>query len=241
MDILFKALAILTPMFMIWSFYYRYKHQDDAPPKPSWLEKQPFVQYFFLVFVERIRLRSASAFFFLPMFMGIFLGTLTLISCISNLVVPPIPLEQMSTKQGIIESITIHKKMMSSLLLRLPDGTKEEFAYYPVRPVGHYLDQNVTVYYARGWSSGFTIDNCINQIEQSGTHLILHAYDYERKLAFAKGKWTFTKYCFYTAAFSMLIIWLLNRKELPIHRLNRIKLNRKLEQQKAKEDKWFNI
>lgn len=232
MELFWIILPFLIPLIIVAGMYRDYKNQDVIKvEKPSWLEKQSFYQYIKLVFYTRPQhYRPSSLIWYYPMVICLFFGVGSFGIHISEAIYPPSPLEKMQTQQGIIESITLRKKMADLLILRRYDGVREEYAYRTTHDrIPLCVDKNVTVYYSKGFSSLFSIDNQIYQIVTNDTHTILDLfpYDYERALKFKKGAWTFTRYLFYIAAFSAFMLWRANYKELPIHRLNRMKLNKK--------------
>lgn len=233
MELFWKILPFLIPLIIVAGMYRDYKNQDAVKIEkpPSWLQRQEWYQYIKLVFYTRPQhYRPSSLVWYYPMVICLFFGVGSFVVNIQNLIYPPLPLEKMQTQQGIIESITLRKKMDDLLVLRRYDGVREEYAYRIYEPADKFIDKNVTVYYHRGFSSAFSIDNQIHQIITNDTHTILDPlpYDYERYLRNGRGFWNFTKYLFYIAAFSAFMLWRANRKELPIHRLNRMKLNKKI-------------
>lgn len=232
MELFWIIIPFLIPLIIVGGMYRDYKNQDVVKvEKPSWLEKQSFYQYIKLVFYTRPQYyRPSSLIWYYPMIMSLALFSASFCLHITDAIYPPLPLEKMQTQQGVIESITLRKKMDDLLVLRRYDGVREEYAYRTSENrIPLYIDKNVTVYYHTGFSSLFSIDNQIHQIVTNDTHTILDLfpYDYERHLQTIRGSWTLTKYVFLVAVFSAFMLWRANRKELPIHRLNRIKRNRK--------------
>lgn len=232
MELFWKIIPFIIPLLIMIVAYQQYKNKGkeiSTAKKPSWLERQPWYQYIKLVFYTRVFYRQWTAIWHVPLFFSIVFGFGTLVSNLTYLIYPPLPLEKMQKQQGVIESVVIRKKMDDLLILRNSNGVQESYAYRLYGSDNKYLDQNVTVFYSKGFSSLFSMDNIIYQIITNDTHTILDPlpYDYERVLQLQRSFWKFTKYCFYVAIFSAFMIWIFNRKELPIHRLNRMKLHKK--------------
>ncbi|MDD2369831.1 MAG: hypothetical protein PHQ90_11050 [Sulfuricurvum sp.] len=232
MELFWKILPFLIPLIIAAGMYRDYKNQDAIKvEKRSWLQKQPFYQYIKLVFYTRPQYnRKSSLVWFYSMVFSLYLFFATFAIHITKAIYPDLPLEKMQIQQGVIESITLRKNMNDLLILRTYDGVREEYGYLTTHGrIPLYIDKNVTVYYSRGFDGLFIIENRIHQIITNDTHTILDflPYDYERVLRHKRGLWSFTRYLFYVTAFSAFMLWRANRKELPIHRLNRIKRNRK--------------
>lgn len=231
MELFWKSIPFITPLLIMIVAYQQYKNQSKEISlryKPSWLDQQTWYQYIKLVFYTRVFYRQWTAIWHVPLFFGVVFGFGTLVANLTDVLYPPLPLEKMHTQQGIIESIIVRKKMDDLLIFRNSNGMEERYAYRLYGSDKKYLEQNVTIFYAKGFSSLFSIDNVIWQITSNGTGEILDPipYDYERVLQNHGAFWKFTKNCFFIAVFSAFMIWTFNRKELPIHRLNRVKMNK---------------
>lgn len=230
MELFWKTIPFITPLLIMVIAYKQYKNKDNdisANKKPSWLQRQSWYQYIKLVFYTRVFYRQWTAIWHVPLFFSVVFGFGTFLVNLTDVLYPPLPLAKMHTQQGIIESIIVRKKMDDLLLLRNSNGGQESYAYRLYGSENKYLDHNVTVYYTRGFSSLFSIDNIIYQIIDNRTKEILDQYDYERVLQNHRSFWKFSRFCFYIAIFSAFMLWVFNRKELPIHRFNRMKLHKK--------------
>jgi hypothetical protein len=228
MELFWMIIPFITPLLIIIVAYQQYKNKGISTYKKlSWLERQPLYQYIKSIFFTRVYYRQWTAIWHVPLFFSIIFGFGTLIANLTYVIYPPLPLEKMQKQQGVIESIVIRKKMDDLLILRNSNGVQESYAYRLYGSDNKYLEQNVTVFYTKGFSSLFSIDNIIYQVTNNSTKEILDKYDYERVLQKHRSFWKFTKTCFYIAMFSAFMIWVFNRKELPIHRLNRMKLHTK--------------
>jgi hypothetical protein len=229
LEFFWKTIPFLVPILIMVIAYQQYKNRGNEiskDKKPSWLEQQQWYQYIKLVFFTRVFYRQWTAIWHVPLFFSIIFGFGTLIANLTYVIYPPLPLEKMQKQQGVIESIVKRKKMDDLLILRTNDGVQKSYAYRLYGSESKYLNQNVTIFYTKGFSSLFSTDNVIYQVASNNTKEILDKYDYERVFQNHRSFWKFTKTCFYIAMFSAFMIWIFNRKELPIHRLNRIKLHK---------------
>ena len=227
METFWTLIPFVVVLLIAINLYETYKNRGkEKIQKLSWIEGQSFFKYLKLVFVTRVNLRPWTAVWYIPLFFATVLS-LNLINNIRHSIYPPLPLEKMQTQQGIIQSIIKRKKMDDLLVLKTNSGLREEYAYRLYGSADKYIDQNVTIYYSRGFSSLFSIDNRIYQITTNDTKLILDPYNYIWSLRANKNSWNFTQYCFFIAIFSLFMIWIPNRNELPIHRLNRMKSYKK--------------
>ena len=230
METFLTSLPFIAVLLIAINLYKTYKNRGkEISEKQTWLQKQRWYQYIKLVFFIRIKYHSYSAIFFIPMVFGIFFGGASLLSNIeTTMIYPHLPLDKMQIQHGVIESIFKRKKMDALLVLRTTNGTHEEYALNVTdSEIKMYLTKNVTIYYSRGFSSAFTIDNIIYQITDTVTKTVLRPYDYARSLEIDQSFWKFTKYSLLIGVFSAFMIWRFNRKELPIHRLNRMKSYKK--------------
>jgi len=227
-EFFYKILPFIVPILIMLSMYYQYKNKDKEE-KPSWLEQQPLIRYIKLVFFTRVYYRQWTIFFALPLWFSLIIGMVNLIGDIERLVYPPLPLEKMQIQHGAIKSITDSRKMDDLLILQTDNGATEKYAYDIYGSMDRYIDRNVTIFYTRGFSSGFTIDNKIYEIIADDTNATLnkYPYSYEHSVEFNKSTFNFTMYCFLVAIISGYMVWLFNHKELPIHRLGRIKMRKK--------------
>ncbi|MFZ2969339.1 MAG: hypothetical protein WA080_09835 [Sulfuricurvum sp.] len=202
MEIFWKMLPFLTPIVIMASMYYRHKNQDKIE-KPSWLEQKPWYQSM------KLKYREANIIWNMLFFFSVLIGGASFVANLQGFIYPPLPLEKMQTQQGIIKSIVKRQKMDDLLVLKTTDSLQKEYAYRLYGSADKYVDQNVTVYYSRGFSSAFSIDNQIHHIVTNDTHRILDPipYDYERSLRINREFWNLPKYCFYILLFSAFMIW----------------------------------
>jgi hypothetical protein len=113
------------------------------------------------------------------------------------------------------------------LVLEIKNNQLKEFACGNEDRLLLQRNKPVKIWYSRGFSSLFTIENRIYEVTIDGKSVLKYPYDYKRYLEVEASFWNFTKYSFYLTLFSALMIWIPNRKELPIHRLNRMRLYKK--------------
>lgn len=229
METFWKIIPFLIPLwiFVILIAKYRNGVKEDVE-KPSWFAQTNFFKYVKLVFVTRVNLRPWTAIWYVPLILSIF-GSFTIGTVIMAAIYPPIPLEKMQTQEGTIKSIVERKKMDGLLVLEIKNNKEREFAIRNISEEEPISLQNkaVKVWYSRGFSSLYTIDDIIYEITVNGKSVRGYPYNYKRSLEVDISTWNFTKYCFYTVLFSILMMWIPNRNELPIHRLNRMKLHKK--------------
>jgi hypothetical protein len=217
------------PFLIILILYKKYKNSEkEEVPKPSWFAQTNFFKYVKLVFVTRVNLRPWTAIWYVPLILSS-LGSFTIGPVIMAAIYPPLPLEKMQTQEGIIQSIIDRKKMDGLLVLKTKNNEDKEFAIENVseeEPTA-LRNKEVKIWYSRGFSSLYTIDNIVYEITVNGKSIREYPYNYKRVLEVNKSFQNFAKYCFYTVLFSILMMWIPNRNELPIHRLNRMKLHKK--------------
>jgi hypothetical protein len=227
MELFWKIIPflILLWIFVILIIKYRNGVKEEVL-KPSWLVQTKFVKYIGLVFFIRPNLRPWTGIWYFPLLFG-FLGCFTIGDVITSTIYPPLPIEKMHTQEGVIKSISKRKKMDDLLVLEINNNKNREFAVFRDYGLFSGLNKKVKVWYSRGFSSIYTIDDIIYEVTINGKSIKKHPYDYKRYLEGDASSWNFTKYSFYTVVFSLLMIWIPNRKELPIHRLNRMRLYKK--------------
>jgi hypothetical protein len=206
------------------------KEKVKEKKKVSKLNKYGWFRYIKLVFGTRVLYRQSTAIWFVPLGFSFLFGIVTFYINLTHVIYPPLPLEEMSTEKGVIKSIVKRRKMDDLLTLTTKDGKEREFAFNSSLGEDTLVNQNVTVWYKKGMSSAFTVDNIIYEITRDGKTIRTNPYDYEHRVGTQKSAWTFVKYCLYTTLFSLLMIWIGNRKELPVHRLGRIKFNKHIKE-----------
>jgi hypothetical protein len=231
-ETLFTILPFLAILLISLNAYYRYKNRGKEE-ESTWTDKYSFTRDVMTAF-KRVKYRPWTFLFFFPSFFGLILGIITLFSNIQNEVYPPLPLEKMLTKQGVVESIKERKKMDDLLIFRTKDGEIEKYAYRLYGSKNNLLEKNVTIFYTKGFSSAYTIDNKVYQINSIDTNksIELHPYNYERSLQINKSFWKFTMWSFIIGFLSGFMMWYANRKELPVHKLNKMKMDAKEKERK---------
>ena len=229
MELFWKILPFLIPLWLLVVLIIKYRNGvKEEVPKSSWLAQTKFVKYIALVFFTRVELRRWTGIFYLPLILGFF-GSFAIGPIIQDKIYPPLPLEKMHTQEGLIKSITERKKMHDLLILEIKNNKYIEFGVFESRNQGLFLllNKKVKVWYSRGFSSVYTTHDIIHEVTIEGKSVMRHPYDYKRLLEVNRSFQNFAKYSFYLAIFSVLMIWIPNRKELPIHRLNRMRLYKK--------------
>lgn len=232
MDSFFSILPFFVPLLVLYTLYKQYKDKKQGKVKEkkkvSKLNKYRWFRYIKLVFGTRVMYRQSTAIWFVPLGFSFVFGMGTFYIHLTRVIYPPLPLEKMITEKGTIKSIVKRRKMDDILILTTEDRKDKEFAFnsFPGE-VDTLPNQSVTVWYKKGMSSAYTVNNVIEEITRDGKTIRKYPYDYKRRLESRKSWWNFVKYCFYTTLFSLLMIWIGNRKELPVHRLGRIKVNKR--------------
>lgn len=230
MEYFLAILSFLVIILITRNIYLKYKESKKkkiVKEPVSGLNKYGWYCYLKLVFIERVRLKNSilEAILFLTLAFSIILTLSGFITKIETFIYPELPLAKMQTKDGVIKSMKIRRKMADLLVLTTDNGQDIEFAIYTKeREIEILLNQRVKVWYRLDWSSIYSIENYIKEITIDNKSIRLFSFNYEKTLMNDKKYWNFTKYCFYIALFSALILWIQNRKELSIHRLNRMKL-----------------
>jgi len=227
METFWKIIPFLIPLWIFVILIVKYRNGvKEETPRLSWLAQTKFVKYVILVFFKRVELRRWTGIWYLPLMLGFF-GSFALGTVIEDAIYPPMPLEKMHTQEGILKSIVKRRKMKDLLVLQINNQQEKEFAVIRDNGLDLVLNKRVKVWYSRGFSSVITIEDIAHEVTVDGKSVRQYPYDYKRYLegyaSFAK----FGKYSFYLALFSALMIWIPNRKELPIHRLNRMRLYKK--------------
>jgi hypothetical protein len=240
MEILLSILPFVVLFLIGRNIYVKYKEVKEKKKiqkSISFFEKYQWYRYIKLVFGTRVWYRQSTAIWYVPFGFAFVFGAASLFVNVGSLVYPPLPLEKMQTKDGVIKSIVLRKKIDDLLILNMKNGKDDKFAFRnaSVEEANFLLNKEAKVWYHRGWSSGFSIDDIIYEITLDGKSIRKYPYDYERYIETNILSWNFTKYCFYIVLFSALMIWIGNRKELPIHRLNRIKFNKQRREQEDAE------
>jgi hypothetical protein len=212
MDNFFSILPFLVPLLVLYTLYKQYKDKKagivQEKRKVSKLNKYGWFRYIKLVFGTRVMYRQSTAIWFVPLGFSFVFGTVTLYINLTHLIYPTLPLEEMTRENGKDKQFAF-------------DSFAGEVDILPK------LNQSVKVWYAKSMSSAYTVDNIIYEITKDGKTIREYPYDYEQRLEMDKSWWNFTKYCLYISLFSLLMIWIGNRKELPVHRLGRIKVNKR--------------
>ncbi|MDD5359061.1 MAG: hypothetical protein PHI79_07825 [Sulfurovaceae bacterium] len=231
METSLTTLPFLIILLIVFNVYQGIKNRGKNE-ESTWTDKYSFTRNMMTAF-KRGKYRPWTFLFFFPWFFGLGLGTVFLIVSMERLIIhPPLPLEKMYIKQGTIESIKERKKMDDLLVFKTKDGKIEKYAYRLYESKNNFVGKNVTIFYARGFSSIYTIDNKVYQIIDNNTHKVIDKYSYEGALKENIFFWKFTMWSLIIGFLSGFIMWYANRKELPVHQLNRIKMDAKEKEKK---------
>jgi hypothetical protein len=194
--------------------------KNNSVLKPS---KYKLINYLKAVFLQRGTVKFLSAIWYVPFTIAFVLMVTFIIIGIETLIFPPIPLEKMHTQEGVIESIQLRKKMDSLLILRTDDNKKLDFSIYTREEEKSVLqNKRVKLWYQRGMSSLYTVDNIIQEITINDQSIRLYQYSYEKALKNEARDLKIVVNSFYVLVFSAFMIWVQNIKEKPYHRLARM-------------------
>jgi len=137
-----------------------------------------------------------------------------------HLAQPIIPYEKMKTIKGNVQSILRHHKSSDILTLKTSEGEKKLFGkFYKVS--SELLNKDIKIWYSSQFRD-FQFQDYIHYIEINKKAFKRKRSYQERKLE-RNFRWLAIKDFLIVAIISILILWIGNRKELPIHRLNRLK------------------
>lgn len=217
-------MPFITLYLIGWKIWHSYKAKKNKE-QPIEKKHSKLYNYLHLIFIERVNLRPSivTVVAYVVLFFSGLLFNASFVVNLKKEIFPPVPLEKMQISEGIVKSIVFRKKMDDLLVLETPSGKREHYAFITSKEeVEILLNNKVKFFYSKGFSSLFTIDNRIYQIVKDGK-IVLPAYSYESALAYRKVTWNFVKNSFLVFLVSAFIIWFPNRKERPIHRLNRLK------------------
>jgi hypothetical protein len=241
MDNFFIIIPFLVPVMVMYIVYKQYKNKRNAveeyEKRLAWFEKNRWLRYIKTIYIDRGVVRFWSAIWYVPLLFCTILGTTGLIGHIQGMFFPPIPLKQMSKQEGVIQSIQFRKKM-DDLIIFKPKNSNRTIAYsiHDIKKVSsRILHKPVQIWFTRGWSSAFSIDNIIYQIKLDEERVPIYSYNYKRRLKVNQMSLTFALNCLYIAFFSAFMIWIQNRKEKPYHRLYRLKRSKKLQKLKGEK------
>lgn len=224
MDIFWTILPFITLYLIGWRIWHSYKAKKNKE-EPVEKKHSKLYNYLHLIFIERVNLRPSivTVVAYVVLFFSGLLSFGSIPANLLNEIFPPLPLEQMQTSEGVVKSIVFRKKTDDLLVLETASGKQENYAFRTSEEQKErLLNRKVKLFYTKGFSDLFTINNRIYQIEKDGS-VLGHEYSYEKALANNKSFWNFTKNSFIVFFISALIIWFPNRKERSIHRLNRLK------------------
>ncbi len=232
MEMFFTLLPFIAIFLISRNIYEKYKEDKEKKIiiKPvSKLDKYWLYRHIKLVFFERVNLRQSTLVWRVFFGLGIITGLATFyVYYINHIENQPIPIEKMKTKIGIVKSVNLNKKVSDTLILQISDGKNQAFSVsLDEERKKRILGQKVKIYYADGWNSAFTKDNMIYEILMNGRTINKKKYNHTRRVKTNSSLFKFSINSFYFAFFSLFMMWILNRKELPIHRLNRMRLYKK--------------
>ena len=169
MNNFFIIIPFLVPLMVMFTIYKQYKNKrnavEDYEKRLAWFEKNKWLRYIKTIYIDRGVVKFWSAIWYVPLLFCSVFGVISILGYFQNSVFPPIPLKQMQTQTGKIISIQLRRKMSDLLILKTD---KNETVTYSIRSskkeVKRLFHKNVKIWYTKGWSSAFSIDNIIYQV-----------------------------------------------------------------------------
>lgn len=235
MELFYTILPFIVPLLVLIQIYHNYKNRNKVEEKKtSKLEKYKLYRYLKTIYVERGIVKFWSAIWYVPLLFCSVFGIIIIFTQFQQSIFSPISLEKMQTETGTIESIQLRKSMKDILVLKIGHNKQVVYAINSSQKEAKLLlHKKAKVWYTKGWSSVFSVENIIYDITINGKSIREYPYDYKRHLESNKDFLNFGLACIYIAFFSLFIIWIQNRKELPVHRLYRLKRYQKLQKIKG--------
>ncbi|MDD5053520.1 MAG: hypothetical protein PHO27_12365 [Sulfuricurvum sp.] len=238
MELFWTIALFLVPLSVAMNLYHTYKNRGKVKEykEPTWLEKKPFYRYVKLVFFTRVRYREWTVIFQFSFWISVFLLVTWFIDLIAR---PAIPLNQLQFSEGIVESIQLNKKTSDKLILKSSDRKTHVFSTQLREDLkNRLLGQRIQVWYHTSFNVFAPYEDWIYQLYLHDKPLNERwKYNYEKDLREQKEAIIFMIKLIVVALGSIVMLWTFNRKELPIHRLTRMKL-RKLEERRKIKWQW---
>lgn len=225
METFWTIIPFITPLLIILIVYKRSKNKEKVQ-KISWLEKQSFYKYVKLVFFTRVKYRPWTMLLHFSFWISILLFYITINIYIST---PAVPLTQMKVLEGNVREIYLNKKSSDILVLHISNGTEKMLATSMNKQERQsLLGKKIKIWYFNVYNM-FHFEDTIYQIYINNKPLNKHwAYSYAIHVENKKKMMSFIIRVLFIAFLSAFFLWFFNKQELPIHRFNRIKNNKKL-------------
>ena len=241
MNNFFIIIPFLVPLMVMYIVYKQYKNKRKAveiyEKRLAWFEKNKWLRYIKTIYIDRGVVKFWSAIWYVPLLFCTFIGITFMVGSLESLVLPPLPLDQMQTKVGIIKTIKERRNMFDLLVL---ETKKEKEISFFIRSCSKerralLINKKVKIWFSKSWSGLFSIKNEVFEITVNGRSIREKPYSYKQKIKHNKKELNFALNCLYIALFSAFIIWIQNRKEKPYHRLYRLQRYRKLQNLKGEK------
>jgi hypothetical protein len=241
MDSFFIIIPFLVPLWVMYVVYKQYKNKKDAvedyEKRLAWFEKNKWLRYIKTIYIDRGVVKFWSAIWYVPLLFCTFIGLTFLIISLESLILPPLPLDKMQTKVGIIKIIKERRNMFDLLVLETKKG--KDFSFF-IRSCSkerksHIINKKVKIWFSKSWNTLFSISNEVYEITIDGRSIRERPYSYQQKIKDNTKNLNLMLNCLYIALFSAFIIWIQNRKEKPYHRLYRLKRYKKLQKLKGEK------
>jgi len=229
MDNFFTIIPFLLPL---WFLYIAYKQYQDKKAgrlqkRTSKFEKYEWYKYLRIIYVERGVVKFWSAIWYFPLLLSSALFIVGLSSSMLNYIFPAVHLSEMNYEKGVIQSISVHRRSVDSLILKKEDGSLLDFY---IRIHGNEQEElvgkPVRIYYAlTRIGTGFFDQVYEVMLDKKSIREFPYSYDDE---VYLRSNITLTKNSFIVMILCVFLIWIQNRKEKPYHRLYRLQRYKKL-------------
>lgn len=216
-------IALIIIAIVTYKRWYNKKHGiEEEETKPTKFNQS----YFYKVFVERVKDRPNTHYFVFIFFVATFI----LLNIINIYWVSPLlKFEELSIEEGVIIDVKIVRRGNNTITLLDSNNEKKVFTITRSKGLSEkILDKKVIVYYQNKWQTiGFF--NHVYDISIDDTLIFDYQNNYYANSLGDKEKTVkWIVFCMFAIGISILFIWFMNRKELPIHIQNREKrLNKK--------------
>ena len=224
-----ETILIIAPFALFYlialQIYRTNKTKTVKGKENTWLQKQKAYKYIKLIFFTRgLNNRKWTLLLYIPLSLYLVIGLYELMIYYSY---PAIPPNKMKTIEGTVETISFNRSGPDTITLTKNDGTiKKVYSSIDKDIQSRLLGKHVQVWYASHFNVFYFYDK-VYQLYVDEKPFIKYGrewvYSYEKHLKNKKIQFDDMLDTFAKIAVFSFIIWFLNRKELPIHRLNRVK------------------
>ena len=231
MDSFFIIIPFLVPLWIMYIAYKQYQDKKAGRLKKgtSRFEKYGWYRYLRIIYVERGVVKFWSAIWYIPLLFASVSFSAGLYLSILSYIFPPLTLSEMNYENGVIQSISIQRKMADSLVLKKEDGNLSNFYIRAYKNEQQKLvNKPITIYYAFNRTSSISFGNIVYEVMVNKKSIRVTPYNYDKEVQSAKRLITLANNSLIVMMLSAFMIWIQNRKEKPYHRLYRLKRYKKL-------------